>query len=65
MAMDDDDNNVNGNGVTGNKIRDDSDGTTGDNNNDDNYGNNEGNRDGNSAMGSSATGYDNDDDGDG
>jgi len=42
MVMGDDDNNVNGNGSTGNKVGDDGDSVRGDNNNkDDDDGNNE------------------------
>ena len=43
--------------ATANKVDNDSDGATGDDNNDDNGG------DGDGAMGSGATGYDDDDDG--
>ena len=51
MATGNDDNDVDGDGATGNKVNDDGDGATGDDNEDDNDGNNDDNRDGNSAMG--------------
>ena len=51
MATGNDDNDVDGDGATGNKVDDDGDGATGDDNEDDNDGNNDDNRDGNSAMG--------------
>ena len=51
MATGNDDNDVDGDGATGNKVDDDGDGVTGDDNEDDNDGNNDDNRDGNSAMG--------------
>ncbi len=53
MAADDNDNKVDGDGVTGN---DDGDGATGDDGDDDDNG------DKDRAMGSGATGYDDDDD---
>jgi hypothetical protein len=56
MVVDDDDyNDVDGDGATGNEVDDDGDGTTGDDDDDD------GNGDG--AMGSGATGYDEDNNG--
>ena len=51
MATGNDDNDVDGDGATGNKVDDDGDGVTGDDNEDDNDGNNDDNRDGNSTMG--------------
>ena len=65
MATGDDDNDVNGDGTTGNEVDDDGDGATGDNNDDDDDGGDDVDGDGNSTMGSGATGYDNDNDGDG
>ena len=60
MAADDDDNEVDGNGATGD---DDGDGATGDKNDDDNNGDNDDDVDGDSAMGDGMTEYVNDDDG--
>ena len=51
MATGNDDNDVDGDGATGNEVDDDGDGATGDDNEDDDDGNNDDNRDGNSAMG--------------
>jgi hypothetical protein len=58
MAADDDDNDFDGDGATGNEVDDDDDGATGDYNDDDDDGNGDG------AVGSGATGYDGDVDGD-
>ena len=71
MVTGDNDNDVNGNGTTGNKVDDDGDGTTGNKvdddgdgaTGDDNDDNDDGDNDG--AMCSGAMGYDDDDDGDG
>ena len=57
MATGDDDNDVDGDGATGNEVDDDGDGATGDYNDDDDDGDNDDDGDGNSAMGSGATGY--------
>ena len=59
MATGDDDNDLDGDGATGNKVDDDGDGATGDDNDDDDDGHGDG------AMGSGGTGYDDDDDDDG
>ena len=64
MATSDDDNNVDGNGTTSNKVDDDSNVATGNedsNGDDDGDGDNDG--DGDGVMGSGAMGYDEDDDG--
>ncbi len=63
MAMGDDDNDVDGNGAMGNEVDDDGDGKTGNDNDDEDDGNNADDGDGNSAMGSGATRYDGNDDG--
>ena len=64
-ATGDDDNNVDGDGATGNEVEHDGDGVTGDDNNDDgDDGDDDNNGDGDSKMGSGATGYDNNDNGD-
>ena len=66
MATDDDNIDVNGNGVTGNVVDDDDADATGENNNDDNYygdNNEDGNGDG--TMGCCATVYNDDNDRDG
>jgi hypothetical protein len=63
MATGDDDNDVDGDSATGNKVDDDGDGATGDYNDDDDDGNNNDDGDGDSAMGSGVTGYNDDDDG--
>ena len=65
MAMGDDDNDVNGDGTTGNKVDVDSGGATSDDNgvDDNGYDDDDGNSKG--AMVSSATGYDDDNDGHG
>jgi hypothetical protein len=64
MAAGDEDNEVNGNGATGNKVDNDGDGAMGDDNDNDDNGDHDddddGNSDGNIAMGNEATGYDND-----
>ena len=52
MATGDDDNDVNGDGTTGNEVGDDDDGAVGDNNDENDDGNDDDDRDGNSAMGS-------------
>jgi hypothetical protein len=59
MVTGQDDNDVDGDGATGNEVNDDGDGATGDANDDDNNG------DGDGLMGSGAMGYDDDDDGGG
>jgi hypothetical protein len=64
MAMGDDDNNVDGNGAMGNEVDNDGDGATGNDNNNEEDGNNDNDGDGDSVMGSGATRYDGDDDGD-
>ena len=56
MAMGDDDNDVNGDGAMGNKVDNDGDGVTGDNNDDNDDGNVDGDCDGNGVIGSGATG---------
>ena len=61
MAADKDDNEVAGDGATGD---DDGNGATGDENDDDNNGNNDDDVDGDSAMGDGVTVYVNDNDGD-
>jgi len=65
MATGDYNNNVDGDGTTGNEVEDDGDGTKGDDNNDNNDGDDDDNGDGDSGMGSGATEYDDGDDGDG
>ena len=65
MVTGDDDNDFNGDGVTGNKFDVDGGGTTGDDNNDNDDGDNDDDGNGYGAMGSGATGYDDDDDGNG
>jgi len=65
MATGDDNNDVDGNGMTGNKVGDDGDGAMGDDNDNNDDGDDDDDGDGDSAMGSGATGYDDDDDGDG
>jgi len=50
--MGDNDNNVNGDGATGNEVDDDGDGTTGDDNDDDNDGGNNDDGEGDGALGS-------------
>ena len=65
MVVDDDYNDVDGDGATGNKVDDDGDSATGNNNNNDNDdGNDNDNGDDDGAMGSDAAGYDGDNDGD-
>ena len=64
--MGDDDNDVNGDGATGNKVDNDGNGVTGYNNDDDNNnGDDDDDGNGDGTMGSGAIGYDNDDNGDG
>ena len=64
MATGDDNNDVDGDGVTGNEVDDDVDGAMGDDNADDDDGNDNDGGDGDGTMGSGAMGYDDDDDGD-
>ena len=56
MAADDEDNEVNGDGATGNKVDNDGDGATGDDNDNHDNGDHDGDSDGNGdgAMGSGA-----------
>ena len=61
MATGDNDNDVNGDGATGNKVDDNGNCATGDNNDNDDDGDGDNNRDGNGAMGSGVTGDNNDD----
>ena len=63
----DDDNDVDGDGATGNEVDDDGDGATGDDNDDKDDGSDDSDSDsdGNGAMGSGATKYDNHDNWDG
>ncbi len=63
MATGDDDNNVDGDGATGNQFDDDGNGATGDYNDDDDDGDDDDDVNGDSAMGSGATGYDDNNDG--
>jgi hypothetical protein len=60
MEMGDDDNDVDGNGAMGNEVDDDGNSATGDDKDADNDGDDHDDGDVDSAMGSSATGYDND-----
>ena len=58
MATGDDDNDVDGDGATGNEVNDDGDGATGNiNDEDDDYGDDDNNGDGDVTMGSGAIRY--------
>ena len=67
VAMDNDDNNINGKGTTGKEVYDDGNGATGDANDDDDHGDNDDDGDGggDGAMDSGAMGYDGNNDGNG
>ncbi len=65
MVADDGDNDIDGNSATGNKVNDDGNGATGDDNDNDVSNNNDNDGDGNGAMGSGATGYHDNNGGDG
>ena len=58
MAADNNDNNVDGDGAMGNKVDDDGDNATGDDNGNDDDGDDDNDGKGNGVMGSGATGYD-------
>ncbi len=60
METGDDDNDVDGNGVMGNEVDNDGHSATGDDNDADDDGDDDDDGDVDSAMGSGATGYDND-----
>ena len=60
----DDNNDVDGDGATGNEVNDDGDGATDDDNDDKDDGNDDDNGNGDGAMASGAMRYDDDDDGD-
>jgi hypothetical protein len=63
MATGDDNKDVDGDGATGNEVNDDGDGATGDDNDDEDDGNDNDDDDGDGAMGSGATRYDDNNDG--
>jgi len=63
MATVHDDNDVDGDGTTGNKVRDDGDCVTGDDNNDNDDGDDDNDGDVDSTMGCGVMGYDDEDDG--